>query len=144
MAGERDAQAITQARDAGCAAFNAGDVEKFIKVWVDDDAIFMHPNEPPMVGKAEIQKWLETLFLHYCVQQMLASEELVIAGDWAFERLSVHETFTPKTGGEAVRNEGKGIDIYRRQSDGSWKVARSISNSNLSSLALLAQSWRKL
>jgi ketosteroid isomerase-like protein len=134
-----DTDAINAARDAGLAAFNAGEVDRMIEVWVADDAVFMHPNEPPIVGKTAIRIGLQGLLAKYRVHQSLTSEELVIAGDWAFNRLTVRETITPKAGGEPVRTEGKGIDIYHRQTDGSWKVSRSITNSNVSSLTLVTE-----
>ena len=31
---------------------------------------------------------------------------------------------TPRAGGEAVTETFKGIHVYRRQADGSWKIAQ--------------------
>ena len=134
-----DTDAINMARDAGVAAFNAGDIDQFIDVWLADDAILMLPNEPSLVGKAAIRDQIQDMFDQYHVHQTLTSEELVIAGEWAFNRISVRETITPKTGGKPFRTENRGIDIYRRQADGSWKAARSITNSSESSITLVTQ-----
>ncbi len=39
-------------------------------------------------------------------------------------------TFTPEAGGEAHTGNYKGIHIYRRQPDGSWRIAQDIWNSD--------------
>lgn len=41
-------------------------------------------------------------------------------------------TATPKVGGEPIEDEGKSVFIVRRQTDGSWKIARLIANSDRS------------
>src|SRR6185295_15838251 len=45
---------------------------------------------------------------------------------------------TPKRGGKTVHDEGKGVWIWRRQADGSWKIARAIWNSDLSHAGFLS------
>ena len=139
-----DADAIAQARDLGLAAFNANDIEGFLSSWVADDAIFMLPNEPPVEGKRAVGIWLRHLYEQFDVHQTVVSEELVISGDWAFDRLTVSQSFLPKSGGGVIHDVGKAIDIYRRQADGSWKVARTIVNSNSSMLSAAVAHFRGL
>src|SRR5207237_7600275 len=58
-------------------------------------------------------------------------EELELAGDIAVDQHRWVLDSMPKRGGRPVHDEGKGIWIWRRQDDGSWKVARAIWNSDL-------------
>lgn len=51
-------------------------------------------------------------------------------GDWAYERGSVTIVARPPSGEDRppTRLVAKYIDIWRRQADGTWKVARAIWN----------------
>ena len=51
-------------------------------------------------------------------------------GDVAIERYSGLFTVTPKAGGDAVAENIKGIHVYRRQADGSWKMTHDVWNSD--------------
>jgi ketosteroid isomerase-like protein len=44
-------------------------------------------------------------------------------GDWAFERYTYKSTDTDKKSGAVTTDTGKGINIFRRGSDGRWRVA---------------------
>ncbi len=56
--------------------------------------------------------------------------DVTVAGDWAIERYVGTVMMTPKAGGETITETIKGIHIYRRQPDGSWRIAQDIWNSN--------------
>ena len=56
--------------------------------------------------------------------------EFVVMGDWAFEQYAYTSTEIPRGGGLEVRDTGKGLIIYRRDADGTWRVARDAWNSN--------------
>jgi ketosteroid isomerase-like protein len=53
-----------------------------------------------------------------------------ILGDWAFERGGKVEKVTTRSTGDVNVTHGKHINIYQRQTDGSWKIARRIRNFN--------------
>ena len=57
--------------------------------------------------------------------------ELVIAGDWAFDRCVFAGTVTNKATGESRDIKNGNIHIYKRQPDGSWKIAWDIWNSDI-------------
>lgn len=52
--------------------------------------------------------------------------EVIVAGDIAIVRLTWTLTVRPIGGGSAVTSREPGMDIFRRQSDGSWKIVRYI------------------
>jgi ketosteroid isomerase-like protein len=90
----------------------------------------MPPNEPALVGKEAIRAWLENVYKQFSVQGKYTPSNIVLAGDWAFERLAFTLTMTPVAGGKPSEEIGKSIHIYRRQADGSWKIAQDIWNTD--------------
>jgi ketosteroid isomerase-like protein len=61
------------------------------------------------------------------MNQSATSEETIIAGEWAFDRSSVNTDIVPVTGGEPSQVKSEVIVILRRGTDGSWKIARTMS-----------------
>jgi steroid delta-isomerase len=51
-------------------------------------------------------------------------KEIIVSGDLAVVRLVWTLTIRPKGGGAAIVTREPGLDIFRKQSDGSWKIAR--------------------
>ena len=51
-------------------------------------------------------------------------KEIIVSGDMAAVRLVWTLTIEPKGGGDAIVTREPGLDIFRRQLDGSWKIAR--------------------
>ena len=60
----------------------------------------------------------------------LSSEEIVVAGDWAFERHTEMTISKGNESGETRQSYYKGIWILQRQEDATWKIARYIWNRN--------------
>ena len=58
------------------------------------------------------------------------SDEVRVAGDWAFARGNYSVTLTPRQGGDVVTVDGKYLTVFQLQADGSWKIHRDIFNSN--------------
>jgi steroid delta-isomerase len=57
----------------------------------------------------------------------LVLKEILVAGDVAVVRLTWTLKVRHKDTGKEVTSDEFGIDIFRRQADGSWKIARFIS-----------------
>jgi uncharacterized protein (TIGR02246 family) len=53
-------------------------------------------------------------------------KEVVVSGDLAVVRLVWTLTVRPAGGGDAVSSREPGMDIFRKQPDGSWKIVRYI------------------
>jgi len=125
-----DVAAIKALNPKAEAAFNAGDAAALADFFTDD-AILMPANEPALVGKEAIQSWFQTIFDQFTFKWTASTEEVEVAGDWAFERSTSTFTVTPKAGGEPIFEDNtKDLNILKRQPDGAWKTYRSISNSN--------------
>ena len=123
-------EAIDRVRESHVSALNAGDA----KGWADqftDDAVQMPPHFPTNAGIQAIRGWSGGFLSLFNCKFGLAVDEVRVAGDWAFERGSYNITLSPKTGGPAMNDAGKYLTIYQRQSDGTWKMARDIWNSDV-------------
>ena len=123
---EADKAAIRTLHDQTAAASNAGDLAALFT----DDAVFMPPNEPAVIGKEAIRTWAQGLFDQFTFEETVTTEEVQVAGDWGFTRVTYTAKVTPKAGGEPQEETGKCIYIVHRQPDGSWKYTRCIWNSD--------------
>lgn len=56
--------------------------------------------------------------------------KIEVVGDRAIERYRGEMKLTPKVGGEGIEVKVKGIHIYQRQSDGSWRMSQDIWNTD--------------
>ena len=110
-------------------AFSAGDADALVALHADD-AIRMPPNAPLVMGQEAIRAAYQTTFEQFAAKITLSLEEVEVAGDWAFVRGGATVTLTPKAGGEPLQDEGKYLSIRKKQPDGSWKIFRTIWNSN--------------
>ncbi|MCG8604678.1 DUF4440 domain-containing protein [bacterium] len=111
---------------------NSGDVEGLMALYAED-AVQMPPNQAKVIGKASIRVPTERMFSQFDVQVQSKIEAIDVSGDLAYIHLSYSASSSPKAGGPAVSDVGKWVNIYRRQGDGSWKIAVEIWNSDVPS-----------
>ena len=126
---EADRDAIRAVLAEAMAAHKAGDVGRWSAIFTDD-AVLMFSNRPPIIGKEAVQKLARERFERFTATVAIEPVELEICGDWAFARTAVSGTMNPKDGSAPSAVDLKEIAIYRRQANGTWKVARLIGNSN--------------
>ena len=128
---EADRAAIQAIHDAEIAAGEAGDVEAFLAFIAPDMKVFQ-PNAPLVEGPGAAQAWLEAFTSAYTIAfDGYVVDEILVDGDLAVEEFSGSWTVTPKDGGEAVTEVLKGLHLYRRQADGSWRMTHDIWNSDM-------------
>jgi len=122
-----DTAAVNAVREAWMAAFNAADSDALANFYTED-AIRMASGAPTVTGRAAIRQYLADQFAMGTTTSVIRSDELQLMGDWAFDRGTFTGTMTPSGGGDAVTVEGRYVVILRKQTDGSWKLARAIDN----------------
>jgi ketosteroid isomerase-like protein len=84
-----------------------------------EDAVWMPPDQPPLIGKDAWWSWIGEGWEQSTIEQLNSShEEIVISGDWAYERHNETQI------GPGRQMNFKGIFIMHRQVGGSWKIAR--------------------
>ncbi len=128
-----DTAAINAVNEKVVAAMNSRDAAALAAIYADD-AIMMNPGQAAVEGKQAIQAAYEAMAKEtpadvVFAMQPLSPLETQVAGDWAYQRGNYTVTITPKSG-KAMERSFKYLNIYKRQSDGSWKVYRDISNDN--------------
>ncbi len=122
-------EAIDQAREEIDAAWLSEDADVIIS-YSADDMILMPPNVGKQTGKEEIRNFLQGFFDHFTITELKIMErEVIVSGDWAFERGSYEWVIVPEGGGESISDKVNFIGIWQRQSDGVWREARAIWNS---------------
>ena len=123
-----DADAIRALSDEWVAAANEGDLDRWIDVFAED-ANFMAPDVPMVVGKQAIYDWAkESFFDVFDMHLDNAIVELDISDDWACGRFTSSFTGTPKDGGDTIKAIAKGLALFEKQSDGTWKWASNVFN----------------
>ncbi len=122
-----DEAAVRQALDTEMKAANAADAAGWAAVYTQD-AIVLRPHASAVQGREAIQQWLATL--PHISNAKAQGVELVGYGDLAYLRGPYSMTFSIP-GVSPIDEQGKFLQIYRKQSDGSWKMTREIYNSDL-------------
>ncbi len=122
-----DRRAIATATAQFQAAENTGSVDQF-RSFFTDELVVMGPNEPPVTGGDSVAALMRVFHGRFAVQVEYNSQEIVVSGDWAFDRGTERYTLTPKAGGDPIRKSGNYLYLYQRQEDGSWKQSRVIWN----------------
>ncbi len=121
--------AVNAVLAAHVAAVNACDIDANLAGF-SDDQVYMPPNAPPMHGKPDLEAALKWWIENFEVSIDMVPEETVISGDWAFQWGFLKGSMRSRDGGDETPMDWKFVYIYKRQSDGNWKIARDIYNSN--------------
>ena len=89
----------------------------------------MPPNSAAVEGRGAIEAWLKALPV---VITEADGEALEVgwAGGLAYVRGTYAMSMTVPSVAQPVRQEGKFLEIYARQQDGTWLLARDIWNAN--------------
>jgi uncharacterized protein (TIGR02246 family) len=118
-----DEAAITAAGVALGQAAAAKDIDQCMSFYVDDPVLFV-PGAPAVVGKDALRKVWQQFFNVQALK--LETSGLIIdvagSGDLAFERGSYSNTITDAKG-KVTTETGKLVLVWKKQADGSWKIA---------------------
>lgn len=118
-----DTKAIEAAAHGGyVAAINSNNLDTWLAS-LTDDVVYQAPHEPEVVGKDAVRTWGAAYFAAYTTKWEKTSLSFTVSGDCAFERYRYTATNTDKKTGLVTTDTGKGINIFRREPDGKWRVA---------------------
>jgi len=129
---DRDASeraAIAQVTAALLTAVNASHVDGVVAVWAED-GVLMPPGHPSVHGRDALERYFSRLFSERRFTFTFTSSHIVVDGDIAIERVEYTASAWPREGGPAVEDHGKGVHVFRRQADGTWKLLQDIWNSD--------------
>jgi uncharacterized protein (TIGR02246 family) len=125
-----DTAAINKLRDDYAAAFKAADAEK-LGTLITEDEVSMGIDLPTTTGRAANVENLKGIFSQMTPTEfILTSDEMkLLGGGYAYDRGTSTATFTPTAkGAKPMTQTTRYLVILRRESDGSWKVARDMDN----------------
>jgi ketosteroid isomerase-like protein len=92
------------------------------------DVVILPPGGSLIVGRQAHMRLFEESFKRFTMIFDNKSEEIVVSGDWGFDRGTYRYTETPIAGGVTVVIEGNYLWLARREQDGMWRYARIIWN----------------
>jgi uncharacterized protein (TIGR02246 family) len=125
--GDSPAQAaIRAALTQWMADFNAGNADKVCGLFAPD-LIAQYRGQPERDYRSLcdlLKQSLSDRAKTYAYS--LAIKEILVAGDLAVVRLTWTLKVKPKDGAPEITSDEPGMDIFRRQPDGSWKISRYI------------------
>ena len=126
---EGDRAAIMRTSAELLSAVNASDANRCLAVWADH-GMLMPPNHRSVQGREALDEYFRSLFSLSRFRFTFTSSQIQLAGDIALERVTYMVVVWPGTGGSPVEDFGKGLHVYGRQSNGSWKLTQDIWSSD--------------
>lgn len=126
-----DRAGIRSADSVFMAAANAGDADGIAQVYAEDGSL-LAPNLPPQKGRDAVRAFWGGFLDAYTVRFEVASDTIEGRGDLAYNQGHYRFTAVPKAKGvPGIADEGKFLEILKKQGDGSWKYVVDMYSSNL-------------
>jgi uncharacterized protein (TIGR02246 family) len=130
---DADRLAIEALNQHDVTATLACDLRAIVSQWTDDFVVI--PGTGDIVrgrsaNAANAERALEQMQGLVPVQYDLTAEEITVSGDYAFAWGTYHGTARPSGGGNDITYSGKFMRILQRQSDGSWKMHRTMATTD--------------
>ena len=110
-------------------AYLAGDVAAIVSLHCED-AVLMPPNETSFYGRAEVKEWCEEYNEHFRLVTLIDTErQVTVLNGWAIVVWSYTVAIAPTKGGERIRDDGRWLQVWKRESDGVWRISHAMFNS---------------
>jgi len=118
-----DIAAIRATDSSFASAMGAGDAAGVAAIYLPD-AHLLPPDAAPVEGREAIQQFIAGFLGAYHVTIAVSADEIEGRGDLAYARGHYTMEGTPKAAGTPpLREEGKFLEVLRRQPDGTWRYA---------------------
>jgi uncharacterized protein (TIGR02246 family) len=126
---------VEQATVAFHQALRANDLETFMS-YVAEDVVFMPPGEPPIRGRDAVRKWMTAFLAQYRTSSLsLNDREVLVGNGWAVELGTFEWALQPAAGGAVLADRGNYMQVWKEQTDGTWRFAREVYNSSVPPVA---------
>ena len=125
-----DEAAIRAVDSAWGRAASAGDADALTALYTSD-ATLLPPNEPAARGDA-VKKYMADMAKAFSGPFELTTEAVEGRGDLAYSVGTYRVTLTPRKAGAKPlpTDEGKFLEVLKKQADGSWKIVHDMWSSN--------------
>ena len=120
--GKDDRQLLMETDQAWSQAASEGkDVEKVVAYWTDD-AVIVPSGAPTISGKAAIRDYVKQSFGTPGFKISWKTLDASVSSDGSMGYTTAESSFTfPGPDGKLQTQTGRGVAIWRRNSDGQWK-----------------------
>lgn len=128
---DADVQSIRELEHRAREAAEAKDLDRYVSFYADDAVLFW-PGAPMVKGRAAIREFMQ-VFLSmpaFLLSFETAKVEVSRAGDLAYSYGTNRVTLVDPNG-KRMKDRGKYLTVYKKQTDGTWKVVADIGNSDL-------------
>lgn len=131
----QDERAIREADAATLKAAQAKDVDGAVANYAEDGS-WLPPNAPMVNGKAAIRAgWLKLINSPgFNIDWQIDKLEVSRAGDLGYT-IYTYQLALEDPNGNPIKDHGKDMAIWKKQSDGGWKMIADTFNSDLPSVA---------
>jgi ketosteroid isomerase-like protein len=130
MGFEADLAGIAAVRTQLQTALSENDVAG-IMAGLTDDHLSMPPDQPAPPDNEALTAWHQARVEQFSYEGDFTTDDVRLYGNIAIERWSGDSRVIPRGGGEDTTDSTKGVWIWERQADGSWKLLWSVWNSSL-------------
>jgi ketosteroid isomerase-like protein len=114
--------------DWSSASFEGKDIDRIVSYW-SDDAQVLQPGLPPINGKNAIRAFVTASLKIPGFKIHWVSEKPVFSPDGKMAyMLGAVETTAPGSNGTLQSTHGRGVTIWRSDSDGVWRCVVDITN----------------
>ena len=128
---EADRAAVEAASLMVQRALAENNIDAILAALTTEDHLTMAPNEPILPNGPDLRSWHEARIAAAPTAVFeTTTEGIVIAGDMAIQRWSSNVSVTSPDGGAPIADNLKGIWVWQRQPDDTWKLYWSIWNSD--------------
>ena len=124
-----DVAALKKMQDRELATLASGSVDTMMTNYTAD-IVFMPPDEPMVTGAAGARAWLEAFLKDATPSGKYTNAEVEVMGNTGIVRYAGVLTVTPKKGGKPTTAVIKGLHVFKKQADGSWKIAQDVWNND--------------
>jgi uncharacterized protein (TIGR02246 family) len=105
-------------------ALNSSSTDAVMPLYAED-GIFMPPYSPSAIGSDAVRKAYNAVFKAITLNVKFTIAEIVeLVPDWAFARTNSAGTTLDHATGTTSAEGNQELFIFRKGSDGSWKIAR--------------------
>jgi len=93
------------------AAENAGDTQLMHDL-LADDIVMLGPDSAAATGLEDVVVRMRRFYDAFAVVVEFESTEIVVFGDWGYDRRTYHYTAMPRAGGDLYQENGKYLWVY--------------------------------
>ena len=126
---DADANSVRAADAAWLKVYSAKDLTKSV-AFFDEQGSLLSPNDPIATGKVAISKLVASDFAYGDLSWHIDKAGVSKSGDLGYTSGTYKFTFKDPSGKPATDN-GKYLTVWKKQTDGSWKVLFDMFNTDL-------------